>query len=260
MFMSKKYLIRFDDISPNMDWEKWYAIEKEIIKLNIKPILGVIPENKDTKLMYDNKDKEYFWKKVQYWQSLDWTIALHGLHHVYETTDSGLLKLNNRSEFAGLPYQIQSQKIKEALNIFSEYKINTKVWMAPAHSFDKTTISVLKENHINIITDGFYFRPLKHLDMIWIPQQLWDFEKFIPSGIWTICYHHSNFSKKNIENFKKNINDNKDKIISLDTIINNSKIKKLSTIDACFSFLWKKKINILSLIFKYKAILTKKTS
>ena len=45
-----KYLLRFDDIAPNMNWRLFYKIKELLIKYKIKPILGVIPNNKDKEL------------------------------------------------------------------------------------------------------------------------------------------------------------------------------------------------------------------
>ena len=48
--MDCKYLLRFDDIAPNMNWRLFYKIKELLIKYKIKPILGVIPNNKDKEL------------------------------------------------------------------------------------------------------------------------------------------------------------------------------------------------------------------
>ncbi|WP_020558608.1 DUF2334 domain-containing protein [Thiofilum flexile] len=247
----KKYIIRFDDICPTMNWDNWEDLEKELIKLNIKPIIGVIPDNKDKKLMIGSIDEKKFWERIRHFDQLGWTIALHGLHHTYETQDSGLLKLNNRSEFAGLPYDIQSNKIRKALDIFTRNQINIKIWMAPAHSFDENTILALRENNINIITDGFYSRPVIHLGITWIPQQLWNFKRHLFPGIWTICFHHNNLSTKDIYKIIENLNNYKKRIISVDDLLKNHTIQRINFLDICFNFLWRKKIHINSNLHKY---------
>ena len=45
--MSAKYILRFDDICSTMNWNKWNSIEDILIKHNIKPILAIVPDNKD---------------------------------------------------------------------------------------------------------------------------------------------------------------------------------------------------------------------
>ena len=56
-------LIRFDDIAPNMNWEMMDKCEKLLDGFNIKPVLGVIPNNKDQELLSYPK-RENFWKIV----------------------------------------------------------------------------------------------------------------------------------------------------------------------------------------------------
>ena len=45
--MSTKLIIRFDDICPNLNWEIFFLIKKELQDLGIRSVLGVIPDNKD---------------------------------------------------------------------------------------------------------------------------------------------------------------------------------------------------------------------
>ena len=40
-------LIRIDDVCENMDWEKMRHLESLFNKYSIKPVIGVIPNNKD---------------------------------------------------------------------------------------------------------------------------------------------------------------------------------------------------------------------
>ncbi len=82
-FISKNtgLLIRFDDICENMQWNLIEKCEKLFNDLNIKPVLGVIPNNKDKELLKYPKKK--FWSIVRNWQLKGWTIAMHRNTHVY---------------------------------------------------------------------------------------------------------------------------------------------------------------------------------
>ena len=63
------------------------------------------------------------------------------------------------------------------------------VWVAPAHTFDKTTVRILlEETRIRTISDGLSSRPFTRLGMGWFPQQLWR-PRACPAGIWTLCLH-----------------------------------------------------------------------
>ena len=50
-------LIRLDDIAENMNWDLMKKSEVLFEKYSIKPVLGVIPENKDKELMSFPKKK-----------------------------------------------------------------------------------------------------------------------------------------------------------------------------------------------------------
>ena len=45
-----KILIRFDDIAENMNWHFMEKSEQLFDKYEIKPVLGVIPNNQDVEL------------------------------------------------------------------------------------------------------------------------------------------------------------------------------------------------------------------
>ena len=61
-------LIRMDDICENMNWELMEKCELLFDKYKIKPLLGVIPINKDPELLKYPK-KEMFWEKVKRWKN-----------------------------------------------------------------------------------------------------------------------------------------------------------------------------------------------
>ena len=77
-------LIRLDDIAENMNWESMDKVEQLFDKYKIKPVLGIIPDNKDHELLSYPK-KNNFWSKVKEWDDKGWEIAMHGLTHVYDT-------------------------------------------------------------------------------------------------------------------------------------------------------------------------------
>ena len=56
-------LIRMDDISENMNWDLMDKCESLFDKHNIKPLLGVIPLNKDPELLKHPKNLK-FWERV----------------------------------------------------------------------------------------------------------------------------------------------------------------------------------------------------
>jgi len=186
--MFAKYIVRFDDACSTMDNSKWQKIEDLCDKFDIKPIIAVVPNNKDSKLIKDKIDNN-FWDKVRKWQNKGWHIALHGYDHVYISKESGLVPFNHKSEFAGLSLAEQILKIQKGIRIFKKEGIDTNIWVAPSHTFDENTLKALKEHtNIQIVSDGVALFPFKKYGFNWIPQQLWHY-RTMPFGIWTCCVH-----------------------------------------------------------------------
>ncbi|HET6331533.1 MAG TPA: DUF2334 domain-containing protein [Holophagaceae bacterium] len=196
-----RYLIRFDDICPTMNWAVWEAIEGGLDLHGVKPILAVVPDNQDPKLRVDPPRPE-FWNRVRDWQAKGYTIALHGYQHRYVNRNAGLMGLTPNSEFAGLPRADQEAKLRSALAIFAAQGVRVDAWVAPSHSFDKVTVALLAELGVNVISDGLWPRPFTAEGITWIPQQLWSFHPK-PAGIWTVCNHHNGWSEARIEQFRE---------------------------------------------------------
>ena len=64
--MKEKYLIRLDDACHDMAIDKWSQIEDLLDKYSIKPIVAVIPDNKDEKLVFDQYDNQFYNYKDTY--------------------------------------------------------------------------------------------------------------------------------------------------------------------------------------------------
>lgn len=186
--MSAKYIIRLDDAHPKMNHIKWDRIESICNIHGITPIVAIIPENCDKQINYNQAD-DHFWERAKKWQNNQWWIALHGYKHILKPTAKGLVKINNYSEFVGLPFTEQLEMISNAFQLFLKHEIKPKVWVSPAHGLDINTIkSILVGTDIKIISDGFAFSPYIRFGIKWIPQQLWRFRK-MPFGIWTGKFH-----------------------------------------------------------------------
>jgi len=199
-----QYILRFDDICPTMNWAVWERIEDGLRQYNVRPILAVVPDNHDPKLMVDSPRPD-FWERVRQWQADGYTIALHGYQHLYVNRNWGLMKLTPQSEFAGVSREEQEAKLRAALAIFSREGVRAECWVAPAHSFDRTTVAVLAELGVRVISDGL--EPLPYRDsrgVIWVPQQLWNFRRK-PAGVWTVCQHHNGWSEEDCDRFLRNL-------------------------------------------------------
>ena len=77
-------LIRLDDIAENMNWDLMKKSELLFEKYEIKPILGVIPNNKDQELLNYPKKNIDFWDQIRKWKDKGWEIGMHGNNHLYQ--------------------------------------------------------------------------------------------------------------------------------------------------------------------------------
>ena len=83
-----KIAIRMDDITPDMDWVKFEKFKAILDKHGVKPLIGVVPDNKDVKLK-KNEPRKDFWEYIKSLQNDGWIVAMHGFNHVYTTKESG---------------------------------------------------------------------------------------------------------------------------------------------------------------------------
>ena len=199
-----KITIRMDDITPDMDWTKFDRFKAILDKNNIKPLIGVVPFNKDEKLR-KNPPRQDFWEYIARLQQQGWVVAMHGFNHVYTTKKAGLFPISDKSEFAGLSYSVQDEMIREGKRILKGKGIITDVFMAPSHSYDKNTLKALKKNGFHRITDGFGEEPYEMDGMVFYPISIKK-SKTIESkseGIVSFVYHTNTMDDKDFENFEK---------------------------------------------------------
>lgn len=206
-------MIRLDDITPDMDWERFNQAREIFERYHIHPLIGVVPDNQDANL-HKKERKTEFWKIIRTLQSEGWEVAQHGTYHVYETENAGILGINPFSEFAGLSYEAQLHKLQAGKKILEENGIKTDIFMAPGHTYDKNTLKALKECGFKVVTDGLYKEPYHEEEILFIPCRLRGLKK--PSGIDTICLHTNLMSGKDMEELESFCRANKDVIVSFD--------------------------------------------
>jgi predicted deacetylase len=187
--------MRLDDACEKRDVEKWDRMESILDKYRIRPLVGIIPHCEDPAMNLYPFDSD-FWNKVNDWRKKGWTLAMHGYNHVYATNCGGINPVNKRSEFAGVPLEIQKQKIRAGIEIFRSHGINPKIFFAPSHTFDENTLLALKEeSDIRIISDTIANKAYSKYDMTFVPQQSGRVRK-LPFNTVTFCYH-PNIMKNN---------------------------------------------------------------
>lgn len=165
-----KIAVRLDDITPDMDWQRFLAFKALLDKYQVKPLIGIVPDNQDENLKGTQEGApEDFWDYIKRLEKEGWSIALHGYRHVYTTNKGGIFPLNNFSEFAGISYEEQKKMLAAGKKFLFEKGIETELFMAPAHSYDNNTLKALKENGFSKLTDGFGNRPYKWKDLTFYP-------------------------------------------------------------------------------------------
>jgi len=201
-----KIAIRIDDITEDMDWKKFLMFKGLLDNYGIKPLIGVVPDNKDDmlKISNDSAPAMDYWEYIKILQEEGWVIAMHGVNHVYTTTKGGSFPLNNFSEFAGLPYEEQYELLSYGVDVFNEKGINSNIFMAPGHSYDTNTIKALKELGFSKITDGFGSFPYKYKDMVYYPIS---FMKSITlkkkNGFSCLVFHVNGMKEEDFVSFEK---------------------------------------------------------
>lgn len=211
-----KYLIRFDDITADMDWDKFMPIKKVLEENNIYSVLGVVPKNEDETLkIRPGLSEEEFFIKVREFKEYGDTIAQHGTYHVYKTKNSGLMDIHNVSEFSGLSYDEQFNKLEIGKKILEKNEVWQPYFMPPYHSFDINTLKALKSLYFKAVTDGYGFYPYQIEGITLIPQLSMPIH-LIPFGVQTISLHTNLIDQAGTHRVIKFIEQNKNNFITFE--------------------------------------------
>lgn len=212
-------LIRMDDISENMNWALMDKCEKLFDKFKIKPLLGIIPINKDPELLKFPKN-DRFWERVESWKNKGWEITMHGCNHLYtqKSDKNDIFNYGGNSEFYGLDYSTQLNKIKTGLEEFKKREIKVRSFFAPNHIYDSNTLKALKDSDIKIIIDGYGLFPYYKNKILFIPQLFYK-EIFLPFGIQSTQMHINEWNDEAYKNFEIFVEKNYSKILNLNNII-----------------------------------------
>ena len=231
-----KIAIRIDDITENMDWERFHRFENLLDKYGVCPLIGVIPDNKDESIQGTINTEYYSW--LQNKLKSGWTIAMHGYDHCYVSKKGGLFPLNLFSEFAGVAYDSQCEKITKGKKCLEENGIHTDIFMAPAHSFDKNTVRILLDNGFRYITDGFGYYPYVRNNMIYLPisaRRSADINR--KKGYTTLVCHTWEMSDKDFDNLEKLLSERKNQIVNYSELLMQEP-KKQGIVDRAVEY-WK---------------------
>ena len=211
------FVFRIDDATEHCNIANWERIESLLDKFNIKPLVGIIPNNEDENLLRYEKNP-LFWKRVRKWVDKGWEIALHGYNHVYKTDCGGINPVQKRSEFAGELIEIQRMKIRKGIDILRNHGIDPRVFFAPSHTFDENTLVALaEESKIRIISDTIATKPYNMYGFTFIPQQVGKVRN-LPFKLVTFCYHPNTMTEKEFTCLEKFLQKHHGKFINFPII------------------------------------------
>ncbi len=212
-----RYLVRIDDVSPYMSRERFTAVRAVLDKCGICPIMGIIPDCRDENIKAPEADRysqDEYSKLIKDLTAAGWIIAMHGINHVYTTEDPGLLGINPFSEFAGLSYDTQYTKLRQGREILRRLGADTRLFMAPGHSFDLNTLKALKMLGFEAVTDGMAKIPYIREGILFIPCTLVAYNRI--KGTDTICLHPNLMDDADIAELESFLKKHRDDAITYD--------------------------------------------
>lgn len=204
----ESFIIRLDDACPNMNWEKWQQMEELLDCYQVRPIVGVIPDNRDKEFVHACKGD--FWDLVRTWQKKGYTIAQHGLHHVI--AHCGKQKFfqmthDRNSEFAGRMYEDQVEVLRQGYQIMKSHGVTPDCFFAPAHTFDHNTVRAIRSlGYYRFISDGYALRPYQKDGVLFLPSLFDAPRRLMPWGVYTFVFHPNQMEQEDfarLEDFLK---------------------------------------------------------
>lgn len=230
-----QYLLRLDDLCPTHSRERWQQFADLIAEFRLRPVLAVVPENRDPQLEIDLPDPG-FWPQMQALESAGATIALHGYRHLNRSRGRGLTGFKRPSEFAGIAEPQQREWIAAGLGILRGHGLNPRLWVAPCHGFDRATLRSLRAEGITALSDGLARIPFERGGLAWIPQQLWaPVEK--SRGVWTICIHPNTAGDEAVANLRAFIRSHVAQFTTVDRVLAEFPARSLSLAECSYEWL-----------------------
>lgn len=237
-----RYLLRFDDLCPTMSRAGWDRFRALIQQYKLKPILAIVPANQDPGLMIDPHYDE-FWSEMRELETAGACIGLHGLAHTSEQRGRGLIPLHRETEFAGANEALQWKKIKQGIHLLRTEALTPKIWIAPRHGFDRSTLRALQAAGLTTLSDGLAKRPFLQDGVVWLPQQLWE-PVHKRSGLWTICIHSNTCTQAQFVALAEFIHAHHEQFTSVDAALGAFPLTPLNIVEAAMAWARLSKIRI----------------
>ncbi|HQH28249.1 MAG TPA: DUF2334 domain-containing protein [Oligoflexia bacterium] len=198
-----RYLFRIDDVAPTMNWESFWTLMRLFQRSGVKPLLGIVPDNRDQRLAPEKAHPE-FWDRMRLLQSEQAAdFGQHGYQHLLMPINKGpRLKF---SEFATLSYEEQLRRITAGQRLLRDQGILAEYWVAPHHSYDRNTLRALKSCGFKAVSDGAGLYPFIERGLVFVPQQFWR-PRLMPCGVITILLHTNRVSGEEMRKIEEFVN------------------------------------------------------
>jgi predicted deacetylase len=195
-----------DDITPTMDWNRFWSLLGLFNRRGIKPLLGIVPDNRDPKLKIQDEHPRFWETMRNLYRDGQVDFAQHGYQHILTQRPGAALigpqyGIKEMSEFAGLSLNDQISRIRLGQAMLNDRGIFTSYFMAPNHSFDHNTLIALRRCGFTAVTDGISLYPFRQHDLVFIPQQFWR-PIWMPCGVITICIHSDTATNEAIKSLR----------------------------------------------------------
>jgi hypothetical protein len=124
-----RLLIRIDDICQTSNWRVLRQLESIMVEEGVRPIVAIVPKNMDDNLVIEPPNPTY-WEDLSRWQTLGYSMALHGYHHTFAQSGGGIMGISSDSEFTGLPESTQVDMLHYGIEELESHGIHPTVWVA----------------------------------------------------------------------------------------------------------------------------------
>lgn len=215
--MQRMLVLRIDDVCPRMEWEWFEKTMALLMKYKVTGLLGVIPDCQDPILNVEAV-KGDFWDKIRQYQEAGWSIAMHGYTHKYDTRALGLVvaEKTKESEFAGHTYEEQYARLKAGKELLQQKNIETDIFFAPSHNYDKNTLRALHELGFQYMSDGRSRYAYRRMGMKFIPNSR---VRQAKKGIHTLVLHPCITKELGYRNLKKRLESGEQVILPFQTVL-----------------------------------------
>lgn len=140
--------LRFDDYHQSLDHETWVDVLSRYNERGLRGLVAVPPNYRGERLsahvvpfLHDLREN-------------GWEIAQHGYRHEDVGEGRGGKLYDDRSEFAGLPFDEQSRRIGAGRDVLEAHGFDPTTFVPPWHEYDRNTVRALSANGFDCLNEG----------------------------------------------------------------------------------------------------------